>query len=144
MLFGFVLIFFWSSLIRPLTPLLPPPPKRPLRKMSLIPVEPEPTPKATKPTPNTSASRTNIHFVCRRRRAKKSWSSQLCPAFRFCFGCGCCRRFFCACAAPRAIGCLGYLRFGVDRGPVEGVSHGFEAAPRRRVAERSLEPGRVE
>ena len=49
---------------------VPPPPKKLPRRMSLIPVEPEPTPKATKPTAKTSARKTKTHFACLRRRGK--------------------------------------------------------------------------
>ena len=47
-----------------------PPPKKLPRRMSLMPVEPEPTPNATKPIAKTRARKTNTHFACRRRRGK--------------------------------------------------------------------------
>src|SRR6266513_2990585 len=134
----FAASFFWSSLIRVSTPLVLFP--KTLLKMSPIPpipVEPDPTPKATKPTAKTSARRTNIHFACRRRREKKSWSSQLC-AFFFGLGGGC-RRFRCACAAPRAIGFLGYLRFRDLHGvPVEGFANLAKVSLLVVAAERTL------
>ena len=54
-----------------------------LLSASLIPVEPEPTPKRTKLNAKTSARKTKTHLACRRRRAKKSWSSQLSCCFGF-------------------------------------------------------------
>src|SRR6266496_5898821 len=133
MLSGFAAIFFWSSLICESTELLPPPKTLP-RRMSPIPVEPEPTPKATKPTPKTSASSTNIHLACRRRREKKSWSSQLGAAcLRFGFVSW---RLRCACVAPRAIGFLGYLAFELaDGDPIELLAHRRQVGLRGLVAE---------
>src|SRR6266496_2545186 len=125
MLLEFLAIFFWSSLIREPTEL--PPPKKLPRRMSLIPVEPEPTPKA-------SASSTNIHLACRRRREKKSWSSQLGAAcLRFGFVSW---RLRCACVAPRAIGFLGYLAFELaDGDPIELLAHRRQVGLRGLVAE---------
>src|SRR5919201_3367925 len=108
MSFGWAATCFCWSLILELVE-LPLPPKKLPRRMSPIPVEPEPTPKATKPIANASARRTYITFACRRRREKKSCSSQLGAARCFFFACGCACRLRCAWAAPRAIGVLGYL-----------------------------------
>src|SRR4051794_38968942 len=54
-----------------------------LLSASLIPVEPEPTPKRTKLNAKTTARKTKTHLACRRSRAKKSWSSQLSCCFGF-------------------------------------------------------------
>src|SRR5512144_3427378 len=97
--------------------------------MSPIPVEPEPTPRKTKPPANTTASSTYITFACRRSREKKSCSSQLGAAFfRFAGCCGGLRRA--PCAAPLAMAGLGYL-------PVVGVAELAQAGLRRLVAERA-------
>src|SRR3954469_5116563 len=107
-----------------------------------IPLEPEPTPKATKPIAKARASSTNIHLAWRRRREKKSWSSQL-GAFCFRFGCVC-ARLRCVWAAPLAM-FLGYLAFGgVDRIPIEGLADLVQTRPGRLVAERSLQARREE
>jgi len=69
MSFGLRAIAFCFSFARELVE-VPPPPKKFPRRMSLMPVEPEPTPKATKPTAKTSARKTKTHFACLRRRGK--------------------------------------------------------------------------
>src|SRR5207248_9397438 len=65
---------------------------------SVMPVEPEPTPKKMNPAPKATARRTNIHFACTRSRLKKSCSSQ-----------------------P---GCFGFARFGGAAGWVTALGVG--------------------
>src|SRR5439155_6394716 len=105
---GWLCAFFCSEESE--EPLLPELEKK-FCRASLIPVEPEPTPKMTKPTPKASARKTNIHFACARRRLKKSCSSQLaCLTFdRFGCGAGCATEPACGrgrrlrCCVPRAM-----------------------------------------
>src|SRR6478736_7026052 len=80
---------------------------------SPIPVEPEPTPKSTKLKAKTTARNTNTHLAWRRRRGKKSWSSQLsaCLGFlAFALGLGATAAFAVGrrlrCCVPLATRCL--------------------------------------
>src|SRR6266511_2072433 len=102
---------------------------------------PDPTPKMTKPTPNTRARNTNTHFACRRSIGKNILSSEtrLCvvawersrrlraSAFvRF-------RRFW---AAARAMYGSGYLaRERLDARPIEVVGERGQPVPRGVIAE---------
>jgi hypothetical protein len=47
------------------------------RRRSPIPVEPDPTPKNTKPAAKTKARKTKTHFACARRRGKNIVCSTL-------------------------------------------------------------------
>src|SRR5262249_8893488 len=108
--------------------------EEPLKKFwrtSLMPVEPEPTPKKTNPAAKTKARNTNIHFAGTRSREKKSWSSQRSCLTPFGFAlplagawatraCVCVRRL--RCCVPLATRCL--LACSGTRRPRSSRAHG--------------------